>query len=267
MAVELKERHTDENIDSAPPLSMWYLYDGYIIATHRKLQMALEYLLSDEVKMSGLHLNLSKCEIWSDHEPSDDIKEAYRSEESQQYKDGTIVPNAPVGSGNFMEDSIVQKVNALKPLFEEVSALGKKHVSFTLLKFCLRVCEVNYLVRVTPVQGTKSGAELFDELVEKSLRHIVGGVLDIDIFRELQLPTDVKANCQNPTLGLGFLLPPPQPLLRSYLLRRLATPQLGMHSAEAPNELSTYLVTMKRCLYSRDQCSTDLLTWTNLEFW
>ena len=26
------------------------------------------------------------------------------------------------------------------------------------------------------------------------------------------------------------------------------------HSAEAPNELSTYLVTMKRCLYSRDQC-------------
>ena len=30
---------------------------------------------------------------------------------------------------------------------------------------------MNYLLRVTPVQCTKSGAQVFDELFEKSLRH------------------------------------------------------------------------------------------------
>ena len=83
---------------------------------------------------------------------------------------------------------------------------------------------VNYLLRVTTVQCTKSGAQVFDELVEKSLRHIVGGVLDTEIFRELQLPAEVKLNCQSPTLGLGLLLPPPRPPPHSYLLRHPATP-------------------------------------------
>ena len=63
---------------------------------------------------------------------------------------------------------------------------------------------MNYLLRVNPVQCAKSGANIFDELVEKSLRHIVGGFLDTEIFRELQLPADVKPNCENPALGLGL---------------------------------------------------------------
>ena len=206
MAVELKEslQDTDECSENEPLLSMWYLDDGYIIATHQKLQKALDYLLSDGVKRSGMHVNLSKCEIWWDHEPSDKIKEAYPSEVSQRYNDGTFVLNAPIGSHRFMEVSIVQKVNALDPLFQEVSALENTHVSFTLLKFCMGVCKVNYLLRVTSVQCTKSGAHVFYELVEKSLRHIVGGVLDIEIFRELQLLAEVKPNCQNQTLGLGL---------------------------------------------------------------
>ena len=103
-----------------------------------------------------------------------------------------------------MEDSIVQKVKALDPLFQEVSALENTHVSFTLLQFCMGVCKVNYLLRVTPVQCTKSGAQVFDELVEKSLRHSVGGVLDTEIFRELQLSAEVKLNCQNPRPGACF---------------------------------------------------------------
>ena len=81
-----------------------------------------------------------------------------------------------------MEDSIVQKVKALEPLFQEVSALENTDVSFTLLKFFMGVCKVNYLLRVTPVQCTKSGAQVFGALVEKSLLHIVGGILDTEIF-------------------------------------------------------------------------------------
>ena len=77
-------------------------------------------------------------------------------------------------------------------------------VSFFLLKCCPGVCKVNYLLRVTPVLRTTSGAHVFDELVEKSLHRVVGGVTDTEIFRELQLPTEVNPNCQDPLRRLGL---------------------------------------------------------------
>ena len=48
-------------------------------------------------------------------------------------------------------------------------------MSYTLLNFCLRVCKINYLLRATPVQCTKLGAQLFDKFLENGLRTIVGG--------------------------------------------------------------------------------------------
>ena len=50
-----------------------------------------------------------------------------------------------------MEDSVVQKEKVLVLLSEEMPAQENRHVCFTLLKFCLGVCTVNYLLRVTPV--------------------------------------------------------------------------------------------------------------------
>ena len=96
------------------------------------------------------------------------------------------------------------KVKALEPLFDMVATLENAHVSFTLRKFCLGVCKINYLLRVTPVQCTKLGTQLFDKLQENGRRTIVGGMLDHELFRELQLPAKSGPNCKDPTLGLGF---------------------------------------------------------------
>ena len=63
---------------------------------------------------------------------------------------------------------------------------------------------MNYLLRVTPVQCTKLAAELFDKFLENGLRTIVGGMLDHELFLELQLPANSGPNCKDPTLGLGF---------------------------------------------------------------
>ena len=82
---------------------------------------------------------------------------------------------SPLGTHEYMEDNIVTKVKALEPLFEMVATLENEHVSFTLLKFCLGVCKINYLLRVTPVQCTKPGEQLFDKFLENGLRTVVGG--------------------------------------------------------------------------------------------
>ena len=65
------------------------------------------------------------------------------------------------------------KVKAMEPLFKMVATLENAHVSVTLLKFCLGVCKIKYLLRVSPVQCTKQ-LWLFDKFLENGPRTIVG---------------------------------------------------------------------------------------------
>ena len=44
------------------------------------------------------------------------------------------------------------KVPSLKHLFEKMAALDNSQVAFNLLKSCLGVCNVNYMLRVTRVE-------------------------------------------------------------------------------------------------------------------
>ena len=154
---DLRKRlqESESSTDSSPLLTMWYLDGGYIIAKHHQPREAVAYLLSNDVKASGLHLNLSKCHVWWPKEPTESAKAAYPTELSQEYTEGTSILNAPLGTHEYMEDNIAAKVKTLELLFEMVATLENAHVSFTLLKFCLGVCKINYLLRVTPVQCTK----------------------------------------------------------------------------------------------------------------
>ena len=93
--------------------------------------------------------------MWWPKEPTESAKTAYPTELSQEYTEETPILNAPLGTREFMEDNIMTEVKALEPLLETVVTLENAHVSFTLLKFCLGVCKINYLLRVTPVQCTK----------------------------------------------------------------------------------------------------------------
>ena len=46
---------------------------------------------------------------------------------------------------------------------------------------------MNYLFRVTPPDPAASGAGIFDNPLEKCMRRILGGTLDSEVFKELQL--------------------------------------------------------------------------------
>ena len=177
---------------------------------HERLQSALEFLRSDKMRSDGFHLNLTECELWWPAEPPQDVKASCPVDFTQVHIEGTLVLNAPVGSTQFCERKFTEKVRSLDPVLDDVSALENTHVSFTLLKFCLGVCKrwnhnpkvkVNYQWRVTPPESTITGAKLFDRLIEKCLRRILGCTLDTAVFKELQLPVTTPSDY--PHLGIG----------------------------------------------------------------
>lgn len=53
----------DEDGNQCPSFSTWYLDDGYVIATHAKIKEVLQFMRSQSMTGSGLHLKLSKCSV------------------------------------------------------------------------------------------------------------------------------------------------------------------------------------------------------------
>ena len=141
----------------------------------------------------------------------------YPEELLQCYTAGTTVLNAPLGSSRYMEDHFTQAGERLKPLCEDVASLQDSHVAFHLLKACLGVCKINYLLRVTPPACTGPGALIFDRMMQSAQRTIVGGTLDSAIFRELQLPVAIKTDTQiRISVSVSHLLSPQQQLRTSH---------------------------------------------------
>ena len=166
-------------------LSACCVDDGYIIARHENLRLGSGFLRFDDMRSRGFHLNLSKWELWWPESPLENVRSSYSDVLTQLYTDGILVLNAPVGSKEFCEASFTALVRSLEPLLDDVAALENSHVSFALLKFCLGVCKINYPLRVTPADSAASGTALFDNLLEKCMRRILGGSLDPEVFKEL----------------------------------------------------------------------------------
>ena len=117
---------------------MWYLSDGYIIAKHHQLREAVAYLLFNDVKASGLHLNLSKCHVWWPTEPTESARAAYPTEISQEYTAGTSILNAPLGTHAFMEDNVGDESQRIGAFIRNGCHFGKCACLFHASQFLPR---------------------------------------------------------------------------------------------------------------------------------
>ena len=200
---ELVEAGSLDQETAALLLTAWFFDDGYISGTHEQLVKVLEFLSSEEAKACGLYVRVDKCKIYWPTAPSDEVQASYPPDVKQEYSDGFYILKAPVGTTEFMEREFSQHIQELKSLIDAILELEDSHVAFQLFRSCLGVCRINYLLRVIPTKATLKGAEEFDELMENALRRLIGGVLDKDIFKELQLPVkDISKN--TPTFGVGI---------------------------------------------------------------
>ena len=151
---------------------------------------------------NGMYLCSSKCRIWWPSAPSHEAQSRYPSNVPREHDSGTCVLKAPIGRQSFVEESFIQHVQSLKTLFHVLQAIEDCHVSLQLLKSCMGVCKVLYLLRVLSPSETVRGSILFDKMVETTLRAILEGVLDNTVFRELQLPTKMPTG--SPSFGVGL---------------------------------------------------------------
>lgn len=179
---------------------MFYLDDGLVIAEHHTLQHYLAAFLSPAAVSAGLHLRPDKCSVWWPSAPPDTVRTAYPTQVSLHFSGGTPVLGAYVGGDEHVAEALRAHVESLAPIFRELDELADGQVTLTLLRSCMSVGKINYLLRTTPPPLSAPAAALYDDLITRSFRRRVGGALPAELLPELRLPVCSEA----PTFGVGL---------------------------------------------------------------
>lgn len=208
---------------------MFYLDDGVAVGPHATLRNILVHLASDEAVAYGFHLRSDKSELWWPTPPSQEDQAAYPQDLPQSFSEGTDIMRAPVGSDEYVRQALTARVTELKPLLTALASLGDAHSEFTLLRSCLSVSRVTFLLRVTPTLRALPAAELFDSLLAEALREMIGGVLPERRLGELRLPVRTA----EPAFGVGLSCAA-STASAAYLASLLACRQSARASCPAP---------------------------------
>lgn len=89
-----------------------------VVARHDTLQAILVQLTPDKTLSHGLHLRMDKCSVWWPTAPLQQQRDAYPPSLRQNFgSPGTVLLQAPLGTGAFVAEYLQTTRDRLDPLF------------------------------------------------------------------------------------------------------------------------------------------------------
>ena len=158
-----------DDIDPLPDinLKMWYLDDGSFVGSRGSVASLLNILQSKGPSF-GLHLNLSRCDIFW---PSGNQQFPEFAPEVQSINNvtgGAELLGSPIhGSEAFFANSVAKRIDRVLSCQDHLSDLEDPQVELHLLRNCLGLCKVNHLIRTVPTEKISEELIRFDS----GLRH------------------------------------------------------------------------------------------------
>ena len=166
-------------------LQVWYLDDGTLIGTKADLQKAVDIILR-EGPARGLFLStantvhfplMPKSTIWSPNNIStsnDPLEKGI-----PLIKDsGIVLLGTPIGDIQFTENWIKKKIKKVKDLTDRLPLLQDPHVEFVLLRSCLALPKVMFILRTTDPTRNQLLWQEFDNITREALIRILGSPVD-----------------------------------------------------------------------------------------
>ena len=168
-------------------LSLCCLDDGLFVGQCSSLASFLN-LLSTKGPSYGLHINLSKCEVfWSG---SDSLFPEFPANIQRVQKNSGIeflgVPI--VGPDDYFDACIAKRVDKIFSCQDHLSDLGDPQIELHLLCSCLSLCKINYLLRTVPFSRLKSQLVRFDQGLRSCLETIARSSLSDMAWNQATLP-------------------------------------------------------------------------------
>ena len=262
-------------------VNTWFLDDGCQVGTVEELQAVVD-ILKQEGPARGLILSTSetvkaplppKSSIWCPQDlgtVADPLKRGIPRVE----EDGIILLGAPIGSESFVRAALKSKVEKVSKLAALLPRLEDPHTEFVLLRSCLALPKIAFILRAVDTSTHINQLQAFDMITRESLTRILGCPLDEMAWLQAKLPVSLgglglRSAKSHATSAHAASLLSSQHLVASLLQRQvgslfpLLSPQLlALHSASQGEEaLEEGLngVSQKQMSFKVDQHQQKLL--------
>jgi hypothetical protein len=169
-------------------LNVWYLDDGTLGGPGKLVLSDLKTVMAASSDI-GLQLNPSKCEIKImgnfDQESVSAITELLPGIKILGAADSTLL-GAPL-TEEALNDALSQKIDQIELIVNRLPKLSA-HTALFLLKNCLSMPKMTYLLRCSPMFKVSSLLGQFDLVMRNALEQITNVTLDDDAWAQASLP-------------------------------------------------------------------------------
>jgi len=172
------------NLRDLVKLNLWYLDDGTFVGTRSSL-LSLLSLFTSRGPDFGLHLNLSKCELfWPSGDPTfpefpSDIRRVT----------GLELLGSPLwGDECFFNEFLSSRLDKVATIQDKLALLEDPQVELHLLRSCLSSCKIIHLLRTVPHSVLKPYLCQFDHNLRSCLSRIMQCSLSDQSWCQATLP-------------------------------------------------------------------------------
>jgi len=172
------------NLRDLVKLNLWYLDDGTFVGTRSSL-LSLLSLFTSHGPDFGLHLNLSKCELfWPSGDPTfpefpSDIKRVTSLE---------LLGSPLWGDENFFHKFLSSRLDKVATTQDKLALLDDPQVELHLLRSCLSSCKIIHLLRTVPLSVLRPYLCQFDHNLRSCLSRIMQCSLSDQSWCQATLP-------------------------------------------------------------------------------
>ena len=152
-------------------LNVWYLDDGTLMGSPDDLAVALQILERDGPPL-GLHLNRGKSLLFI---PEDaDADQSPLPPDIPITRHGFSLLGCPVGPPDYCEEIFQARIEKVKVSLGALQDLEDAQLEYTLLRSCLSLPKVSFVLRACPPSHILNAAKDFDFAMRRALESILG---------------------------------------------------------------------------------------------
>jgi hypothetical protein len=164
-----------------------FLDDVTLIGPHEELRRALDILREAE-PLTGLHLNLRKCELWWPTLPPG-IEATYPATLEVHRTTGVELLGCPLGDSDFAEALVGKRVDKIRQCLTRLHQLQDPQVELALLRACMGMPKFNFSLRTCAPAHIRRAIAAFDECIDESLARVLGGAgIPLAALSQIHLP-------------------------------------------------------------------------------
>ena len=104
---------------------------------------------------------------------------------------GVNLLGAPIGSQDFVRGELKSKVEKIRKIVELLPSIQDPHTQFVLLRSCLSLPKLSFILRTTDTSPFNDILQEFDRLVRGALSNILGAALTDLQWRQASLPVSM----------------------------------------------------------------------------